>query len=380
MPPAKDRTRTRSGFGTVILALATGLLGSGCAREWSIRRTSKGEPPLLGAVDPSGTYPHGEVLADNGPKSTPSRATAAVSDMPMLAQGESLGEPEVEAMRTSATTPGAGPIAVTLLPPLDSVEGSSRSSRSRPSSRASERTVSTPKSRPKPEPVEAAPTPESLLAQARTRLDAMASYQVRLTRQERLGAALPAAEDVIVSIRKNPRAVRLEWPDGPHKGRESIYVDGGPMYISLPHGLIPRMALDPNSPLVMRNSRHPITEAGFESILTTFAHDLADTASTKVRMAGTETPEGFARPCDKVVATFAGGETGVLDFDPTTHLPALVERRAADGSLLESYRFLDVQADPPTLASADAFNPDARWGPPHGLLSRLGADGGRVQR
>ena len=61
---------------------------------------------------------------------------------------------------------------------------------------------------------------------ARARLDALSSYQVELNRQERVGKTLLEPEDVLLSIRRSPKAVRLEWVDGPQKGREVIY--GGP--------------------------------------------------------------------------------------------------------------------------------------------------------
>ena len=50
---------------------------------------------------------------------------------------------------------------------------------------------------------------------------------------------------------------------------------------------------------------------------------------------------------------------------------ALVEVKAADGALLEHYVFRDIQVDPAELAQADAFDHDARWGPPRGLFGRI---------
>ena len=75
-----------------------------------------------------------------------------------------------------------------------------------------------------------------------------------------------------MSVRQKPAAVRLEWPEGPHKGREVIYSydpDGGSMSVNMADSLLPmpRVTMRPDSPMALRKSRHPITEAGFETIV-----------------------------------------------------------------------------------------------------------------
>ena len=65
------------------------------------------------------------------------------------------------------------------------------------------------------------------------------------------------------SPNRNP-PIRLEWREGPHKGREVIYAAGqnaGLMHINMADSLVPvpRMSLAPDSPMVTRTSRHPIT-------------------------------------------------------------------------------------------------------------------------
>ena len=342
----------------------------GCARFRPSRR-SAAEPPLLGVESRAGGYPNGVAQADAGirPKAkAPAdavRLQAAESPDPEPAQAGPIE-------RTSASRRD-GPIEVTLLPPLDSI--AEAPIRPAPAAR---------KANPRPRAAgPAAPTVESLLADARGRLAAMASYQVHLTRQERIGEALQPAEDVDLSIRREPRAVRLEWSDGPHKGREVLYAAGGPMHINDPHGLMPRLTLAPDSPLVMRSSRHPITEAGFDSLLTGLEEGATARGADRARYLGMETPEGLDQPCHKLVRRTADGQTRIVYLDPVTRLPALVMLHAADGALLESYRFRDLRADPADLAAASAFDPEARWGASQGLLSRLAghpADGGSMHR
>lgn len=233
-----------------------------------------------------------------------------------------------------------------------------------------------------PEPQRAAQSPESIVAEARATLEKMTSYQVHLNRRERVGAKLLPVEDVLLSVRREPKAVRLEWPEGAHKGREVIYSaaeNGGLMQVNMADSLVPvpRMSLPPDSPLVMSNSRHPITEAGFDTIVRNLEKAIAlEKAGTptdgEVKYAGLEQPNGLNQACHKLVRVTPAGETWLVYIDPGSHLPALVQATAADGSLLERYLFLDPRADVPALAQADAFNAAKRWGPAKGLLSRLG--------
>ena len=97
-------------------------------------------------------------------------------------------------------------------------------------------------------------------------------YQVNITRTERVGRHYQPEEEVLLSIRRNPKAVRLEWAKGPNKGREVIYsaaINDRMMYVNSGNSALPlpRMSIPVDSPLALRNSRHPITEAGFDTIL-----------------------------------------------------------------------------------------------------------------
>ena len=212
-----------------------------------------------------------------------------------------------------------------------------------------------------------------LVAQARAGLDAMASYQVALHRQERVNGRLEPEEDVIVAIRREPRAVRLTWPAGPHKGREVLYRSdepGGMMHVNMADSAIPvpRLSLPPESPMVMRNSRHPVTEAGFDSIVASLEQALK---SSGLEYAGMETPEPLDRPHPCLSRTTPAGDRWRAYLDPTTHLPAMVRCESANGDLQELYVFSDVRPDLPELAAADAFDPDSRWGVPKGLFGRM---------
>ncbi len=219
----------------------------------------------------------------------------------------------------------------------------------------------------------------SVVVRARAAISAMTTYQVQINRQERVGGSLQPAEDVQLSVRRSPKAVRLEWLDGPHKGREVIYSaseSGGMLHVHMGDSLVPvpTLSLPPDSPLVMKNSRHPITEAGLDGIVATLERGVSgppDGSTTSY--GGVETPAALGRPCHKIERHNAAGETWLTYLDARTALPAMVQGTSASGELLERYLFRDVKPDVAELASVDAFDPAKRWSGPAvpGLLGRL---------
>lgn len=333
---------------------------------------------------------------------------AAPSDLSAPAVASAAPEPRT-VVRSTAPPPGAilpplrrpvPPVAVALQPPPAAEEDSPPVAATTPGPSPSASAgrdaepegavavAAAPKETPKPPADPTSPAAgdgldeiAALVASARTRLDTIATYQVRLTRQERVGEVLQPAEDVLLSVRRRPKAVRLEWPDGPHKGREVLYSatgHGGLMHIKLAESLvpIPPLALAPDSPLALRTSRHPITEAGFDTILENIETALkssraGDPTAGLLSDGGAETPEAIGRPCRKVLRKTPAGETWTVYLDAETQLPASVQALAADGALLEMYLFRDLRTEVPELASAAAFDPDQRFGRAAGLLNRL---------
>ncbi len=236
----------------------------------------------------------------------------------------------------------------------------------------------------KPKPVETPKPPQGpslndLLGESRRRLEALVSYRVTMNLQERIGTTLRPPENVVLNIRRHPKAVRLEWPDGPSQGREVIYAadsNGGLMYIHMPNAIIPQLKMPPDSPLAMSNSRHPISDAGFDTILTNMEDEhrrasSGDLSHGEIRYEGQETPEGLNKPCYKIVRITPTKETWIVFLDPETYLPVFVQASAENGDTLERYLFRDLTLNPSDLASVDGFNPEKRWGPSRGLFQRL---------
>lgn len=231
-----------------------------------------------------------------------------------------------------------------------------------------------------------------LVETSRERIAPVRSYQARMIRQEKVGETLLPEEELILSVRREPFAVRLEWPAGSaNQGREVLYSaaeTGGKMQIRQPGSLVPRLTLAPDSPLVRKNSRHPITEAGFDELLKNLEASARGVEVGAIRSRMTmdgpvDLPE-VGRRCHRITEIRENGETWVVGLDAESLMPVYVRGTDATGGLLEQYRFLEVRTDLAELAAAGAFDPEARWGG-GGLLGRLargegGAEGDRTSR
>jgi hypothetical protein len=229
-----------------------------------------------------------------------------------------------------------------------------------------------------------------LLARAESKLDGLKSYQVKMTRRERVGGQLQPEEKILLSIRRDPKAVRLEWTDGANKGREVIYsprLDSGMIFVHQPAAalVLPTMKIPVDSPLIMKNSRHSIAEAGFDSILENVRHTLKAASEGKpeagiLTYKGMQKPSGLDETCHHFVRHTDKGEIWNVYLDTRSMLPRVVLAEDDHGQLLERYEYHAVRENPTELASAGAFEPDERWGKSGGLLSRLArAAGGSNQ-
>jgi hypothetical protein len=394
-------------WAAIVAAACACAAGAGCARMNPFLRD---DPPMLGTVQPTATSASrtsarpgskpslttgqpggrpastGDLYAQSfnrtKPKPTASAEPAAEeaeSTEPAPTRAIARSEDAVRPTSLDATANRSNASGIILRPPVPmnpsrgvAPEGTA------PSVEPAQPSAAT-------APVQAEPSGlaavEAIVHGARQRLESLQSYQVAINRQERVGDVLQEPEDVLLSIRRSPRAVRLQWNEGPHRGREVIFSDketSGMLQVNMADSKIPipRLTLPPDSPLALRNSRHPITEAGFDTVLgnltrTITENKAGDLSHGRINYGGMAQTDARDRPCHKITRVTAAGETWQIFIDPESNLPALVEANAASGDLLERYYFRNIQADLPELAAADAFDPNQRWGEAKGLLHRL---------
>jgi hypothetical protein len=220
---------------------------------------------------------------------------------------------------------------------------------------------------------------KAILARSDARLQSLKTYQVKISRTERVNGRILPDEQIVLSIRRDPKAVRLEWADGPNQGREVIYssrIDDKSLFVHMPKSAIPlpTMKIPVDSAMVMKNSRHSITEAGFDTTIQSLikAQDGSHKAELgRLAYRGVEKPPGLDRPSHVFTRHAPSGETWTVFLDTNTMLPCMVVAKDAAGELNERYIYHEVRENPTDLASADAFDPDQRWGQPKGLLSRF---------
>lgn len=416
--------RARKGYqarkaAPLLLAIGVGLTQAGCAGGeswrsgaiWSraqtdpgydlyahkmgeARESGKSQEALAEAdraVAPRAPFADAEAPARNAP----SAIAAAEPRSQSRADEEvrvTLGRPE--SLRVLDPADAAGPILASAAEPRPSIEPAPRPAPVAPRPRAASPAAPLPalvedlaEMSPAQKPTRIEPTEDPdqtlrrLLADAEKRLKAMPTYQVDITRVERVGSQLQPEEKALLSIRREPKAVRLEWPEGPSKGREVIYsasLDDRKMHVNMANAAIPmpRMSLPVDSPLALRSSRHAITEAGFDTIFDNLSQQLEGPGRTpppggRLTYKGLQTPENMDQTCHLIQRITPEKEIWRVYLDAETLMPVVVTAHQADGALLERYAYTSLRPNPEELASADAFDPDKRWGEPKSLFSRL---------
>jgi Protein of unknown function (DUF1571) len=427
---AKDRIGSLSPWMVACLGLCLSLLDAGCAGISGLRSVGTERPSLLGFWDrqgPGSPAPEndayaqamrggpvrGEAIADRSdpsgsgrndqstgradeiaesneptsPTSTTARTSPKVADESIRV---ALGRPEplpglvlAAAERPRPASTGSAPRwksetddPTHVSSPGLSPPGERHGSKDEPRAQLAERGERSSPAGPSREFDSAA-----LLARAEARLDAMQTYQVKITRLERVSGQLQPEEDILLSIRRDPQAVRLEWSSGPSKGREVIYsktLDPRMIFVHMPTTAIPlpAMRIPVDSPLVMRNSRHAITDAGFDTIVENLRKSAGPSEKDRADL-GTLSYEGLERPvdvdqaCHHFMRRTAAGERWNVYLDAHSLLPRMVLAEDSRGDLIERYIYREIRENPTELAAAGAFEPIQRWGESKGLLSRF---------
>jgi len=113
--------------------------------------------------------------------------------------------------------------------------------------------------------------PRALLEAMQRAFGRVETYTARFVRQEVVEGELRPREEALLKWQR-PGRIYLRWLSGPHRGREIIYVPGredGRMLVREPGFLtgLATFALVPDSPRVLRESRHPVTDVGLGRLI-----------------------------------------------------------------------------------------------------------------
>lgn len=122
-----------------------------------------------------------------------------------------------------------------------------------------------------------------LVAIGRKSLASLGMYQAHVTREERVGGRVHGPDAVEITVRESPRAVRLEFVAGKHKGRLALYSEElrPREMLARESGIlgIVSMWLAVDSHMVQRDTNHTITEVGFGAMIDTMHAEQAKVAA-----------------------------------------------------------------------------------------------------
>ncbi len=102
---------------------------------------------------------------------------------------------------------------------------------------------------------------------AAEKLNTIEGYTATFRRQERVKGTLGPKQTLQMKVRQRPFAIYLKFLE-PSAGKEVVYAEGHHDNKLIAHAgglsrlLVPRLALAPDHPLALADSRHPVTDAG----------------------------------------------------------------------------------------------------------------------
>ncbi|MBI1832240.1 MAG: DUF1571 domain-containing protein [Planctomycetes bacterium] len=205
------------------------------------------------------------------------------------------------------------------------------------------------------------------------------AYSFRLKSREVVHGKKHAEELIQIRVRREPFSLHFQWLSDKTKGREVIYVHGkykNEMQILLaPNDRFAafgrRQSIAPNDPMVRAESRYPITDSGFASLVERFGRlivsvEKGDPRDGSVKYLGRVTRPEFQGQLDAVHQVippngdplFPRGGNRWWFFDPASGLPVLIIAHDSSGEV-EYYCHDQIQS--PINLSENDFNPDRLW-------------------
>lgn len=207
---------------------------------------------------------------------------------------------------------------------------------------------------------------ESLLA----RTD---SYTAIFHKQERIQEKLTDEETIFIKFKK-PFKVYMKWIKAPYNGRESLYVEGqnGNLIKIRECGLAGLITVDlaAKSPLIMKGSRHPVTDSGLENLVKLIGENVEKgirAGEVDFREHGEEKVYGTITQQIEIIfpRNKARGYycyRAVVNLDAEKKLPVMVQIYDWNDILLEKYGYEAVRLDAGlTEADFDPVNAEYRF-------------------
>lgn len=203
------------------------------------------------------------------------------------------------------------------------------------------------------------------------------SYTARFVRQEVVGGALRPREEALLKFQR-PGLMYLRWIAGLPEGREILFVPGrnhNRMLVREPGWLsrLVTVAMAPDNPRVLRESRHPVTDVGLGRLIELIvdnARRAAAAGELTLKDHGIATgPEGPARRLEAVLARDGQGRYYCYRLELAVATGSGLPVRATiydwGDRMVADYEYLDLKLNPVlTAGDFDAANPEygfSRW-------------------
>lgn len=205
------------------------------------------------------------------------------------------------------------------------------------------------------------------LSHAESLLSGAESYTAIFHKQERIRDKLTEKETIFLKFRK-PFSLYMKWVEAPNKGRESLYVEGGNNNLIKVRecgfaGLM-TLNLDPRGAVIMKGSRHPVTDAGLENLVRLIRTNVEQgTRAGEIELVEHGVERLYGRPTEKIEIVFPRGGPGryycrraLINLDMENNIP--VRTRIFDWKdlLVEDYGYEAIKLDA-ALNDAD-FDPE----------------------
>jgi hypothetical protein len=196
-----------------------------------------------------------------------------------------------------------------------------------------------------------ATSPEELLALGREGVRRLGTYRCRLIKQERVEKKLLPAQTLELLVQPSPRALRLDYVDGPKAGRKVVWTDRRPKEMLVREGgLLGVMSLwvDVDGTLAHGDTNHRVVELGFAPLLDIIARDLGQGARYGGHQRHDDGFDAAGHYCMTFTAPPAApalyAQRTRLCVDPKLAVPVEVEVDDRAG-LLERYRYTHIRAN-----------------------------------
>jgi len=193
--------------------------------------------------------------------------------------------------------------------------------------------------------------PDELVRLGREGVRRLGTYRARLTKQERVAGRVRPPQTLEIIVRPAPRALRLEYLEGPKAGRKVLWTAGRPRQILVREAGILGLAsiwLDVDGRLAHGDTNHDVTELGFAPLLDLVERDLRKAAPLGGHRRQDEGFDAAGNYC--LTFTAPPGAAGLyaartrLCIDPRLAVPVQVEVEDGAG-FLERYRYTQVRAN-----------------------------------